>query len=109
MSTNPNPLDPMRNVFQKLGEAARELGLEMHQAAVIPGPPEPGGHAPDLCQIMFIISEEAVDPKGVEERKVNEQFEALTKQFAKDEAEAKTEEKVKDIQSDVAKWLEEGK
>lgn len=105
--TIPNPLDPIRVICERLGDIAAELGLELHQVAVIPGPPDgSGSHAPDVMQVMFIITEQAVDPAGFEQKRMDEQFSALTQQFAVDEQKQKLTEKSKTAEADIKGWLE---
>lgn len=101
-----NPLEPIRVLAKRLSEVAAKLGLELHQVAIIPGPSgDNGEHMPDVMQVMFKISDEAVDPKGYEQRKMDEKFAEMTKQFAITEQAQKLEKKKPEIQADVEKWL----
>ncbi len=103
-----SPLDPIRIVSKRLGEVAAELGLELHQVSIIPGPPELDGHAPDIMQVMFTIGEQAVDPTGYEQRQTDATFAEMTRQFAETEQDTKLEAKKPEIESEIKSWLEDG-
>lgn len=91
MSQSTDPLEPIKNLAERLKEAADKIGLEMMAFAVVPNM----GGGPDSVQCMFSISGDKVaevEEQSEEQSQFDKEFMAILEGDKKTEADQKLED-----------------
>lgn len=103
--SNPNPIDPIRNICERLKEEADKIGLNLYQVALIPHAADV--QQPDMLQCVFVLKPESLlGEDEIEQIGIDQQFEELVNGFNRDAAKDKFEEKKESAAEDLKKWLE---
>lgn len=107
------PMDPIRQLCERLKDEADKMGLHLQQVAILPHSPDVD--MPDMMQCVFVVKPEAVvgegfvyegNPEDAEQAKIDAEFDALMGNMSAEVVRDKLEDKKSSAVEDLTKWLE---